>query len=97
MSDYADFLSSKQRTFAGDGIDVPADALNSALFPFQRDLVRWALLRAERAAHAVTRRDLAAANEEAKRRDDVITMHGALSTALDTIEQTAQAAWEARR
>ena len=54
MSDYADFLSSKQRTFAGDGIDVPADALNSALFPFQRDLVRWALRKGRAAIFAGT-------------------------------------------
>lgn len=41
--DYGAFLASKARVFAGSGIDVPADSLHPSLFPFQRDLTRWAL------------------------------------------------------
>lgn len=41
---YADFLASKKVTDPATGIDVVGD-LNPKLFPFQRDLVRWALRR----------------------------------------------------
>lgn len=40
---YTDFLASKRLIVPACGVDVPEDALNAALFPFQRDLVRWAL------------------------------------------------------
>lgn len=39
--DYADFLASKRITIAPSGFDV--EPRNPHLFPFQRDLVRWAL------------------------------------------------------
>lgn len=40
---YADFLETKQLTGINSGIDVSDSQLNSMLFPFQRELVRWAL------------------------------------------------------
>jgi DNA modification methylase len=43
--DYQDFLQSKRRTFVPTGIDVPTTYLNSKLFDFQKDIVRWALLK----------------------------------------------------
>jgi hypothetical protein len=54
---YSDFLSGKRRVFTGDGIRVAGDDLNAALFPFQRDLVRWALAKG-RAALFAARNDL---------------------------------------
>lgn len=50
---YSDFIASKQRIFAGNSVpsDVPADA---ALFPFQRDIVGWALARGKAAIFADT-------------------------------------------
>ena len=40
---YQDFLAGKRLVVANSGIDVPADTIGAHLFPFQRDLVRWAL------------------------------------------------------
>lgn len=40
---YADFLASKSRIVPSVGIDVPVDALHPSMFPFQRDVTRWAL------------------------------------------------------
>jgi len=47
MSDYETFLATKSRTVEPSGFEPPE--LSTDLFPFQRDLVRWAL-RAGRAA-----------------------------------------------
>jgi superfamily II DNA or RNA helicase len=55
MSDaYERFLAGKQRLFAGTGIEVSAGALHPALFPFQRDLTRWALRKGRAAIFADT-------------------------------------------
>ena len=43
VSEYAAFLESKQITVPSVGITVAPNDLHSALFPFQRDLVRWSL------------------------------------------------------
>lgn len=43
MNDYQDFLTSKRAVVAPTGFDVATDAINPALFPFQRDVVRWAV------------------------------------------------------
>jgi DNA modification methylase/superfamily II DNA or RNA helicase len=43
VSDYTDFLASKQVTVQASGIEVSVDRINPLLFPFQRDMVRWAL------------------------------------------------------
>jgi len=40
---YQEFLESKLVTAQSVGIEVPAEAINPMLFPFQRDIVRWAL------------------------------------------------------
>lgn len=42
---YNDFLQSKRLVSKPAGFDVPLSALNPALFPFQRDIVRWACKR----------------------------------------------------
>lgn len=41
--DYQEFLQNKRLTIAPSGFEVAPDALNPKLFPFQRDVVRWAL------------------------------------------------------
>lgn len=45
MKDYESFLEQKGRVVVDAGVTVDADKLNPHLFPFQRDLVRWALER----------------------------------------------------
>ena len=41
--DYEEFLARKQRTVQRVGFEVDAEAIHPHLFPFQRDIVRWAL------------------------------------------------------
>jgi len=41
--DYTEFLESKKIKVQPSGFSVPEDAINPKLFPFQRDIVRWAL------------------------------------------------------
>lgn len=43
VKQYADFLASKARVVERVGFDVGAFGLHSRLFPFQRDIVAWAL------------------------------------------------------
>lgn len=43
MSGYRKFLSSKRIKATQSGIDVPVDAINGKLFPWQRDIVHWSL------------------------------------------------------
>ncbi len=49
---YAEFLEAKTISGADSGIEVSNDQLNSMLFPFQRDLVRWALQKGHAAIFA---------------------------------------------
>lgn len=51
---YADFLATKQLVVPNAGREVAPDALLPALFPFQRDLVRWALRKGRAALFADT-------------------------------------------
>ena len=41
--DYAEFLDSKRVVVRPSGIDVPTSKIHPVLFPFQRDIVRWAV------------------------------------------------------
>ncbi len=50
--DYAGFLASKRIAAPSAGFDVPEDALNPMLFPFQRDVTRWALKKGRAAVFA---------------------------------------------
>ena len=50
MNDYATFLASKKRVFLGEGLE--AEALPSALFPWQQAIVRWALRKGRAAVWA---------------------------------------------
>jgi DNA modification methylase len=43
MSDYADFLATKAHRQAAHGIQIDVGQINPILFPFQQDLVRWAV------------------------------------------------------
>lgn len=54
MTAYANFLDSKRLIVPSAGVDVAADALHDALFPFQRDLTRWALRKGRAAIFADT-------------------------------------------
>ena len=49
-TDYEEFIESKRLTVEASGFE-PAD-LNEMLFPFQRDIVRWALRRGKSAIFA---------------------------------------------
>jgi len=42
-AEYQEFLKSKLQTVHQSGFDVSPDDINPLLFPFQRDIVRWAL------------------------------------------------------
>lgn len=50
--EYSDFISHKAFTLESCGIAVSTDELNSALFDFQRDIVRWALAKGRAAIFA---------------------------------------------
>ena len=51
---YQKFLSVKKLVAPASGFEVGADAINAKLFPFQRDLVRWALRKGRSAIFADT-------------------------------------------
>jgi superfamily II DNA or RNA helicase len=53
-NDYAAFLAGKRAIHPAVGIEVPETAVNSVLFPFQRDLVRWSLRKGRCALFADT-------------------------------------------
>ena len=40
---YRQFLATKHQRVQPSGFDVPPEAINPKLYPFQRDIVRWAL------------------------------------------------------
>ena len=50
--DYDEFVNSKRAIVPPSGFDVSASAINPQLFPFQRDIVRWALKRGKAAIFA---------------------------------------------
>ena len=52
MRKYDDFINSKSRTFENMGIDVDRNSLNSNMFEFQKDIVRWALKKGRAAIFA---------------------------------------------
>jgi hypothetical protein len=51
---YQEFLQSKRVQYQPVGFEVPADHINPLLFPFQRDLVAWAVHRGRSAVFADT-------------------------------------------
>ena len=52
MLKYDDFINSKSKTFENMGIDVDRNSLNSNMFEFQKDIVRWALKKGRSAIFA---------------------------------------------
>src|ERR1035437_7936400 len=52
--EYEDFLADKRLLAPSSGVDVRPDALSPMLFPFQRDIVRWALRKGRAAIFADT-------------------------------------------
>lgn len=52
MSNYLEFLKRKTTAHIEAGFDVSAKEVNPQLFPFQRDIVRWALKRGRAAVFA---------------------------------------------
>ncbi len=52
MSGYAEFLASKARVLVDSGFVVDEAAIHPTLYPFQRDIVRWALRRGAAAIFA---------------------------------------------
>lgn len=53
-TDYQTFLAQKRIIAPTAGRDIPLDAVHPALFPFQRDLVRWAVCKGRAALFADT-------------------------------------------
>ncbi len=54
LNNYRNFISSKRIVSRNKGIDVPLAAVNPILFPFQRDIVRWACAKGRAAIFANT-------------------------------------------
>lgn len=54
MVTYEEFIESKRIVAQPSGFDVPVEAINPVLFPFQRDIVRWALRKGRAAIFADT-------------------------------------------
>ena len=54
QTDYADFLATKRLVVKGSGKNVSDSNINPLLFPFQRDLTRWAVLKGRAAIFADT-------------------------------------------
>jgi superfamily II DNA or RNA helicase len=54
VNDYTAFLERKQPIVPSSGIDVDDEDIHESLFPFQRDLVRWALRKGRSAIFATT-------------------------------------------
>lgn len=54
MKEYAEFLATKQFAVPSVGVEVEPEALCDALFPFQRDITRWALRKGRAAVFADT-------------------------------------------
>lgn len=54
MNSYNDFLLSKKVYHKPTGIDISVDKINPILFPFQRDIVKWALYKGRCAVFADT-------------------------------------------
>ena len=52
--DYTSFIESKRLAVKPVGIDIKDEQLNGNLFPFQRDIVKWALKRGKSAVFANT-------------------------------------------
>lgn len=52
MVDYIDFLNNKKFVLESSGFDVDKSELNSNLFDFQKDIVRWALAKGRSAIFA---------------------------------------------
>lgn len=50
--EYQKFIESKKRFTQAVGLDIGADSLNSNLFPFQRDIVHWAIKKGRAAIFA---------------------------------------------
>lgn len=54
MTAYADFLATKRLTVPAAGLTVEDDAISPGMFPFQRDLTKWALRKGRAAIFADT-------------------------------------------
>jgi len=52
MESYEEFLESKRIASRPSGFEVPAESISDRLFPFQREIVRWALRRGRSAIFA---------------------------------------------
>lgn len=52
MMNYTDFIDEKQKIIETAGIDLSPEDLNPKLYPFQKDIVRWALAKGKAAIFA---------------------------------------------
>ena len=50
--DYEEFLNSKNRTTENSGFEILKEDINSKLYEFQKDIVRWALIKGKSAIFA---------------------------------------------
>jgi hypothetical protein len=54
MTEYNEFLKTKQSKFIPTGFDIDVSELHDSLFDFQKDIVRWALNKGKAAIFAGT-------------------------------------------
>lgn len=93
MSTYDDFISRKVVTgIHTDSITVDADDLNQMLYPFQRDIVRWALAKGRAAAFTdcgtgKTAMQLTWSDEVVKHRGGMVLILAPLAVAAQTVAE----------
>jgi hypothetical protein len=100
--DYAAFLATKRNAAGGSGFAVDPADLHPALFPFQRDLVAWALHRGRAALFedtglGKTLQELVWADQVVRRTGGNVLILTPLAVSHQTVAEAAKFGIEARR
>jgi hypothetical protein len=92
---YRDFIESKTKISESHGFTVDADTLHGGLFPFQRDIVRWALAKGRAAIFAdcglgKTVMQLVWADQVCKRTEKPVLILAPLAVAAQTAAEASR-------
>lgn len=96
MMNYEDFIEQRSKqSIHTDSIQLSADNLNSMLYPFQRDVVRWALAKARAAIFAdcglgKSPMQLEWANQIVKARSGSVLILAPLTVSVQTVQEGAK-------
>jgi len=96
MMNYEDFIEQRSKqSIHTDSIQLSADNLNSMLYPFQRDIVRWALAKGRAAIFAdcglgKTPMQLEWANQIVKARSGSVLILAPLTVSVQTVQEGAK-------